>query len=388
MKRKRNGRILLDNRFIKFPLYPVDLLKNSSISFKMGIFHDNTLGKIRALSKAIDESNPSFEQYMYQTLGRTICERFYFPYFKKISGLNPAETHSIQAKKRIANNSIGKLVKKVVSNLLNSKNENKNFFYYFEQGFGQFVKKYAEAATSNGAKILTNAYATRINKNGSKTGIDVVHQGTKQTLEADIVFSTIPVTKTALLIGIEDQRVMLSYRAMLLVYLVIDLPQFTGFDAHYLPERNFFISRISEPKNYSLVPEPEDKTGICLEIPTEPDSELVNMSQEVLVSKVREQLREMNLPHDFKLLGFKKVFLPNAYPQYRLTYRDLFEELSARLAEFGSVINLGRQGLFVHDNTHHTLDMAYSAADCFTGTWDRERWREHLKDFEKNVVED
>ncbi len=37
---------------------------------------------------------------------------------------------------------------------------------------------------------------------------------------------------------------------MLLVYLVVPTPQWTPFDAHYLPEGWTPITRISEPKNY------------------------------------------------------------------------------------------------------------------------------------------
>ena len=58
----------------------------------------------------------------------------------------------------------------------------------------------------------------------------------------------------------------LEYRAMLLIYLVLEQDQFTEFDAHYFPEKTIKISRLSEPKNYSLIG-PSGTTVICAELP-------------------------------------------------------------------------------------------------------------------------
>ena len=54
------------------------------------------------------------------------------------------------------------------------------------------------------------------------------------------------------------------------------------------------------------------------------------------------------------------------------------------------VLTFGRQGLFAHDNTHHTLTMSYAAVNCFSpeGKFDHERWARYRKEFESHVVED
>ena len=53
---------------------------------------------------------------------------------------------------------------------------------------------------------------------------------------------------------------------MVLVYLSLDAHQFTEFDAHYFPETAIRISRLSEPKNYSLTDAP-GRTVLCAELP-------------------------------------------------------------------------------------------------------------------------
>jgi hypothetical protein len=53
-------------------------------------------------------------------------------------------------------------------------------------------------------------------------------------------------------------------------------------------------------------------------------------------------------------------------------------------------LTLGRQGLFAHDNTHHTLATAYAANDCLDagGDVDRQRWAQYRREFDAHVVED
>ena len=42
----------------------------------------------------------------------------------------------------------------------------------------------------------------------------------------------------------------IDYRAMILIYLVLEQDRFSEYDAHYFPEPEIPISRLSEPKNY------------------------------------------------------------------------------------------------------------------------------------------
>ena len=52
----------------------------------------------------------------------------------------------------------------------------------------------------------------------------------------------------------------IAYRAIILIYLVLAQSQFTPFDAHYFPEVDIKLTRLSEPKNYSGRVEPKERT--------------------------------------------------------------------------------------------------------------------------------
>ena len=55
--------------------------------------------------------------------------------------------------------------------------------------------------------------------------------------------------------------------------------------------------------------------------------------------------------------------LRQAYPVYGRGYDKHFGKVDEWVGRLDGLLTLGRQGLFAHDNTHHTLAMAYAAAD-------------------------
>ncbi len=60
----------------------------------------------------------------------------------------------------------------------------------------------------------------------------------------------------------------LRHRAMVLLYVVLDQPRWTEFDAHYFPGPEVTASRLSEPRNYrDSADDPPDRTVLCAELP-------------------------------------------------------------------------------------------------------------------------
>ncbi len=80
----------------------------------------------------------------------------------------------------------------------------------------------------------------------------------------------------------------------------------------------------------------------------------------------------------------------NVYPVYTIGYPLQLEIIETSLSNIQGLITLGRQGLFTHDNIHHTMMMADRACKCFDpgGQWDEVRWTEFCQEFASYVVED
>src|SRR5262249_11753778 len=120
---------------------------------------------------------------------------------------------------------------------------------------------------------------------GSGWQVRAQSDGQERMIEADHVWATIPVTIVARAVSnpAAPQDVVaasgkISYRAMLLVYLALDVDQFAEYDAHYFPTSTIRITRLSEPKNYAPLPAPTGRTVLCAELPCAPGDEFWRMS--------------------------------------------------------------------------------------------------------------
>jgi protoporphyrinogen oxidase len=261
-------------------------------------------------------------------------------------------------------------------------------------GYGQISKAIAQDAKKLGADIRLGSTVNRIEL-GDRHKVTFEKQGSLETVEADHVWSTIPLTVLAKVIepaaaDVIEASKKISYRAMVLIYLVLEQAQWTPFDAHYFPEADIKLTRLSEPKNYSASREPVGKTVLCGELPCSVNDEIWRASDEDLASLVRESLTRCGLPIQVPVSQIVTKRLPFAYPIYKEGYEVPFGIQDDWADSLERVLTFGRQGLFAHDNTHHALAMAYGAVDCLSdsGEFDKPRWSDYRAEFAKHVVED
>lgn len=392
--RPRHGRIRLRGRWIHFPLQPADLLLHGDPAFTAGAMRDMVLKPLRAHAADGEES---FASVLRVALGPTICDDFYFPYARKIWGRAPETLSAIQARRRVSAGSFGKLLKKIFSKLPGLRQPMTGRFFYPRRGYGQISEAYAAAAAGRGAELLLGWTVTALEPQADRAGwcVGVERNGERRTLAADHVWSTLPISLLARLVSppppadVRAAAAQMQFRAMLLVLLELDTDRFTEYDAHYFPDEQTAITRLSEPKNYAARRDPPGRTAICAELPCDTTDAFWSMSDAELASLVAADLERVG----FRVPAVTAVTvrrLSHAYPIYEQGYEDAFGVLDRWAENLPGMLTYGRQGLFAHDNTHHALFMAYSAAECIRedGTFDADRWAGFRKIFETHVVED
>jgi protoporphyrinogen oxidase len=182
----------------------------------------------------------------------------------------------------------------------------------------------------------------------------------------------------------------LAFRAMVLVYLVLDGGRYSPYDAHYLPDPGTPVTRVSEPANYRDGDDPPGRTVLCAELPCSRDGELWRAGTDRLAAVVRAALADRGLPDPGPVRRVVVRRLPNVYPVYRVGYVTPFQALDAWASAQPALLSFGRLGLFAHDNTHHALAMAWAAADALApdGTFDHAAWSAARESFTAHVVED
>ena len=394
LTRPRHGRIRLMGRWIHFPLRPADLLLKMHPRFAMGVGIDLASKLIPRSEKYTDET---FATVLEKGLGKTICKEFYFPYARKIWGIEPESISPIQAYKRVSAGSIGKMLKRLLPMGGGSGGAStKGIFYYPRYGFGQISRALHDAAVAAGATIHLGATVKKISLQNGNSNV-VTSDGTSiQKIPTDQIYSTIPITLLTRLVDtpvpseVVKASDSLEFRSMVLVYLLLDQGRFTEFDAHYFPGEEIPFTRISETKNYSDRQEPAGRTSLCAEIPCFRDSEVWSMPDEKLASLVSDGLAQAGLPVMTDILDMQVRRIPFAYPLFGVGYEKQFEKIDAWVNQLDGILSFGRQGLYVHDNTHHAIFMAQAAVQCLRedGTIDAEAWRDQRKIFESHVVED
>lgn len=380
-QRARNGRIRLEGRWIGVPLRPSDLVRRLPLGFTAGAARDGALSWSR---RAVDDS---FESIMRANLGSTLCERFYFPYVRKLWGLEPAEIDGELARRRVSAGTLARLAKRLLPSAPRAT------FWYPRRGYGQISEALAAAAHTAGAEFRWHASATRIELLDRDEAR--VHLEGGGSVSGRRLWSTIPITSLAGMVdppppdGVLEATRSLRFRAMALVYLVLDCDRYTPYDTHYLPEPFTPVSRISEPKNFRESDDPVGRTVLCLEIPCEYEGAIWHAETGELGAIAERALLAAELPEP-AILDVEVRRLRAVYPVYERGYDERLALLTNWASEQPSLLTFGRQGLFAHDNAHHALEMAWAAADCLgpNGEFDESGWSRALDRFALHVVED
>ncbi len=390
--RPRSGRIHIGGRWVGFPLQATNLIRTLPPRMAANLVVDSLAGTARKLvGRSSDELGPdgrrSFDDEVAARLGRTVADEFYGPFATKLYGLAPTELSAELAERRISASSPTDIARR----LLQATRPAGRTFYYPKHGYGQIAERLAEAAADAGATIELSTPVS---------GVEVDDTGVTVSSESGIHrsslgLSTIPIGSLAsMLIPAPPGRVTealseVKTRAMILVYLVLDRPQYTEFDAHYIPGLDTSVARLSEPKNYRDGDDPPDTTVLCAEISCWQTDEIWGWSSDRLADLVVEDLGRVGLP-PVDHVHCESTRLGSVYPVYDIETTEARSTIDDWDVSDGRLVTLGRQGLRVIDNLHHVMAMGQGAVQSIdaAGTVDPDRWQRLLTEFAANTVED
>jgi protoporphyrinogen oxidase len=381
--RPRHGRIRLLDRWVAFPLRTGDLLRRTPPAFAVRAAVDALGGLLRR------PRDDTFAEVVRAGLGPAVLDAFYDPYARKLWDTPPAQLAGELARRRVSASSPAHIVRRLARG---SRSAGRTFLYP-RRGFGAIPEALADAACAAGAAMRLGCGVDSLCRLPDGAWRLAFDDGT--SLDAEHVWSTVPLVALA---GMAqppppepamESAGGLRHRAMVLLYLVLDRPQWTAYDAHYFPAPDVFASRLSEPRNYRDNPDdPADRTVLCAEIPCWPGDDVWRAADTDLAVRLGEELVAAGLP-PARPVEVAARRLPHVYPVYRPGFADDLAALE-RWASTAGLVTFGRQGLFTPDNTHHALAMGWAAADALRsdGAFDHAAWRVAREGFRSFVVED
>lgn len=388
--RPRHGRLRLYDRWLSFPLNARELVRTVPPRAFSRIARDAVVAPFRLAGRpGYADRGSSYGAALAASLGPELYGVLYMPYAVKLWGLRGEQIDVEQARRRVSADSPWKIARRVLARRAPQGRQ----FYYPRRGFGQIVECIAEAAAASGAQLHTGTEVSTVDLRG---GTPVVRTADGETLRAGHVLSTLPLPLLARLVrrpppaSVLDAARGLRMRAMVLVYLVHQGGRWTEFDAHYLPDSDTPVTRVSEPTNYRDSPDdPADRTVLCAELPCSVGDRLWTATADELTDLVTATLSAVGLP-PVRLAATELRRLPHVYPVYETGCVERLADLQGWADGLADVTTLGRQGLFVHDNTHHTMAMAYDAVAALgpDNRRDEAAWAAARERFTHHVVED
>ena len=291
----------------------------------------------------------NLEDYILNRYGPTLYHVFFSEYTHKFLGISPKDLDPEWAKasisRAIIDNSISANNLLEVLKLMLMPVEAKLDFLYPKTGINYFPNRLKEKIAQHGAKILTNKVIQAVEY--SKNSINKIHIG-GESFCVDKIIWTAPITEACRLLNLPFFT--LKYLSLVLYNVTINNDIDFDYQWCYFSEKKYIFSRISKFSRFSPLAAPPGKTGLCLEVTSQEDSELWN-NPESFVPKIKEDLLKTQIVEkNSDILSVHIEKIPNAYPIYRLNYRDELRKTMGHLAAFKNFIPAGRTGLFWYNN--------------------------------------
>ncbi|MBI4819381.1 MAG: FAD-dependent oxidoreductase [Deltaproteobacteria bacterium] len=357
LDRRRNCKILLMDQLYRYPPKPTELLSKMGLKTPALFLADFAMAKARG-----DLDLSTYEGHMVQRFGRYFYDIFYRPYAEKVWGLPMSKLSSDQAQKRV--NALS--MKDVVVKTMTRKIVRPNYFYP-KSGMGYIWDRVAEELSRLGVTIHRSTSVVGFSRSGNRVRSVVVEHGAgQQELPCDELMTTIPLTRFLGGVFTTDSVTRLAgglrYRALVVFYLVLAKPFASEHETYYVPSTEFPFNRVFEPKNYSPSLGPRGRTCLGLEITCDVGDETWRMSDSDRLEQVLPGLAKLGLVRRDEVTECFSKRIETAYPLYEVGYRDTLTRLLSEAQKLENAISNGRQGLFIHQNIHHSIEMGQAAA--------------------------
>lgn len=318
----RKSTLYIKDSWLNDPINPAELLK--VIPFKEAI---ELAGQLLQGPKPINNA-VNFEDYTLGMYGRYMLESFFRPSTEKLFQI-PANQISVlwaQKKARLVNP-----LKKIDTK---SRKYFASFYYPLEGGYGAICDAFYREIADR-VQLNTEVHSI-LRENGKVVGVEIFRDGVRQLHQCDAVISTLPLTITGKMLGL---NIPLGYQKVDAVYLWINKPEAGPYQWVYFIDADISINRMVEFKHMSHYDSPEDTTVLCAEVTEDiPDPAGKVISDLVRSGYIRAE----------DVLDTLVVREDTSYPIYCVGYEKIVEQAYRDIRQTAGMHILGRSAEFIH----------------------------------------
>jgi protoporphyrinogen oxidase len=386
LKVSRMSRIYYRGRFFNYPL------NFTNAFFNLGVLESLLIltSYFRSLFRPYPEEK-TFEQWVSNRFGRRLFKTFFQTYTEKVWGIPCNKIGADWAAQRIK----GLSLIAAVSNALLGSQKAKSLiseFYYPFRGPGMMWQNFQEAIEAGGGQVRFNSEALRItHKNGRIVSIVCLEGNKKVELPVGHLISSIPITS---LVSLLDPKVpekilnsarQLSYRAFLIVGLIVDKKDLFPDQWIYVHSQDVKVGRIQNFKNWSPAMVPDlQKTSVGMEYFCDKGDEIWAMSDNDLADLGARELAYLGLAQVDDVIDSFVIRQPYAYPIYDHGYDKHLKVIRDFIGSVDNIQSIGRNGMHRYNNMDHSVQSGILAAQNIKGAnhdlWEINEEGEYLEE--------
>ncbi len=382
--RDRISRIYYKNHFFDYPV----TLKWDTIKI-MGFITTVKAGFSYLGAKIHKRPETSLENFYINRFGKVLYSMFFEGYTEKLWGRHPSEISADWGAQRVKGLSITAVLQDMFRKIFGKSKKNTETsliesFSYPKFGPGQLWELALNKAKANGVKVQMNCKVTDFEvTHGQITSVTYIGEsGQKQTLDCDIVISTMPVNELVSGLGdtvpqnVKTAAAGLPYRDFMTVGLLLkktNLENKTDYKTLgnivpdcwiYVQDTSVKLGRIQVFNNWSpyLVSDPEHTVWVGLEYFCREGDKLWSLTDEDAVKFAIDELVSMGIIDRGDVLDSHRELIKKAYPAYFDTYSEM-DSIIEHLNTYENLYCIGRNGQHRYNNMDHSMATAFEAVN-------------------------
>lgn len=329
-----------------------------------------TLGVLSWRRRASGPDADSLESWVRGRFGKAIFDRFFREYTRKLWGISGAELSADWAGQRIAQLNTRAVVRQILGRGGRAPRTFAKKYCYPRHGIGQIFRALTERFESAGGHLLLGSRAGLV-RPGKTFEVEVSTPEGLREVTCQRMISTIPLPDlVAILDAPEPVRRAagaLRFRSLRFLNLLLDGPPLSSRTWVYVPDPDFFMTRVQFPANRSPENCPRGRTSIQLEIPCSEGDEVWTADESSLLERGLEEAERFGLDVRSRLLGSFSTRALHAYPIYRRGYLSARAAVLEWIDSVPGLATCGRQGRFDYIFFDRAMEHGLRAARSITG---------------------
>lgn len=390
---QRTSKIYYNRRFFHYPLRFWDTVLNLGVFESVLVF----TSYLKAMLFPSPREN-TFEEWTINRFGKRLYQLFFKSYTEKVWGISCSQIRSDWAAQRIKGLSFTSAAINAIFKTTKAKSLIDEFFYP-KLGPGMMWERFRNHIGAEGGIVEVNCRVVALHHSqGAIREITYRKGGEQIRVACDQVISSIPLDNLiAALDPAPSPHIIrtaqnISYRAFIIVVLIIDRKDLFPDQWLYIHAPEVSVGRIQNFKNWSCSMVPNDHTtSLGMEYFCSENDEIWQTSDRELVGMAAREIELLGIARETEVIDSVVLRQSKAYPVYDEHYKKHLEELKNYLNQFKNLQTVGRNGMHRYNNMDHSMMTGMMAAENILGAnhniWETNDADEYLEDNHENTTQ-